>query len=53
MSINMANAHTQLSEKVLKDAEKFKYPLLLLYGAKDSVQRIDEVKKFYRYVGSK
>ena len=52
LSIGMADAHCQLSEKVLEDAPKFKYPLLFLYGSKDTVQTIDDVKRFYCYAGS-
>ena len=53
LPISMLQAHKELSEKVLEDAEKFKYPLLLLYGSKDNVQPISDVKAFYRMVGSK
>ena len=52
ISINMANAHSKLSEKALADASKFIYPILVLHGAKDTVQPIQEVKRFYKLIGS-
>jgi len=53
ISISMAKAHSKLSEKVLKDAAKFTYPILVLHGAMDTIQPIQDVKRFYKLVGSK
>lgn len=53
VSINMAKAHSRLSEKVLLDAGKFSYPILVLHGAKDTIQPIKDVKLFYKLLGSK
>ena len=53
ISISMGEAHNQLSDKVMKDAQSFTYPLFLLHGAKDTVQPLDDVKRFFQLVGSK
>lgn len=37
----------------MKDASKFTYPILVLHGAKDTIQPIQEVKRFYKQIGSK
>ena len=53
MTVTMATKYAELSEKVIEDAPKFKYPLLVLYGARDMIQPKREVKLFYQSVGSK
>lgn len=35
ISLNMVQEYARLSEKVLDEAHKFEYPLLMLYGAKN------------------
>lgn len=52
-SINMAYSHSKLSDKVMRDAFKFTYPILVLHGAKDTIQPIQNVKRFYKLIRSK
>jgi acylglycerol lipase len=53
ISINMVQEYAELSEKVLLDAHKFEYPLLMLYGARNEIQPKEQVKRFYQLARSR
>lgn len=53
ISIKMVQEYAELSQKVLDDAHKFTYPLLMLYGAKNMIQPKEDVKRFYQLSQSK
>jgi alpha-beta hydrolase superfamily lysophospholipase len=52
VTFNMVQDYAALSEKVMRDAFKFKYPLFVCYGGKNAIQSKGEVKRFYQLAGS-
>lgn len=49
----MVQAFDEYSKKVMREAHKFQYPLFVCYGARNTIQPKEEVKRFYQLAGSK